>query len=145
MPINKKDYHPKWKTISRWIRSKRAGNRCEWCGATNHKAHPITGALVILTVAHLDRDRNNNRFSNLAALCQGCHLFHDLCQHLYSRKYGSATRYKTGQLFPLPPVTVCHKLLEQRKSIRCSLKPTTRVVTAAAQIGLLFDFPGPNP
>lgn len=44
---------------------------------------------VILTVAHLDRDRSNNAPSNLAALCQRCHLNHDRhAQHIPGRRYG---------------------------------------------------------
>jgi hypothetical protein len=43
---------------------------------------------VVLTVAHLDQDRNNNRFSNLKALCQCCHLKIDKGQHIANRKYG---------------------------------------------------------
>lgn len=50
------------------------------------KFHGLTK--VILTVAHLDRDSTNNDRSNLAALCQRCHLRHDLYQHLANRKYG---------------------------------------------------------
>lgn len=38
--------------------------------------------------AHLDHDHTNNRFSNLAALCQKCHLTHDAKQHQANRKYG---------------------------------------------------------
>lgn len=44
---------------------------------------------IILTVAHLDRDRWNNDPANLAALCQRCHLNHDRhAQHIPHRKYG---------------------------------------------------------
>jgi len=44
---------------------------------------------IILTVAHLDRDRTNNALENLAALCQRCHLNHDRqAQHIPHRKYG---------------------------------------------------------
>jgi 5-methylcytosine-specific restriction endonuclease McrA len=96
MPINYKEYHPKWSLISRLIRFRRAGNRCEWCGAENYQAHPITGSKVVLTVAHIDHDKENNRFSNLAALCQRCHLRHDLPQHLANRKYGR--NWKKAQL-----------------------------------------------
>lgn len=88
MPIDYKHYHPKWTLISRMIRFRRAGNRCEWCGAINHLPHPITGNKVVLTVAHIDRNKANNRFSNLAALCQRCHLKHDMKQHVDNRKYG---------------------------------------------------------
>jgi len=44
---------------------------------------------IILTVAHLDRNRENNDPENLAALCQRCHLNHDRqAQHIPHRKYG---------------------------------------------------------
>lgn len=100
MPINYKYYHPKWKLISRLIRFKRADNKCEWCGAVNLAAHPITGSRVVLTVAHIDHDKNNNRFNNLAALCQRCHLGHDIKQHAANRTYGRNWKGKhQGKLF----------------------------------------------
>lgn len=43
---------------------------------------------IVLTVAHLDHDKTNNQFNNLAALCQKCHLTHDIKQHILNRKYG---------------------------------------------------------
>lgn len=48
--------------------------------------HDITGDPF--TVAHIDRNKHNNRFSNLVALCQRCHLRHDHQQHIANRKYG---------------------------------------------------------
>lgn len=88
MPIDYRKYHPKWSLISRLIRTKRARNKCEQCGAENHQPHPRTGARVVLTVAHLDRDIRNNRFDNLAALCQACHFCHDRADNIKRRKYG---------------------------------------------------------
>jgi 5-methylcytosine-specific restriction endonuclease McrA len=88
MPINYREYHPKWKLISHLIRNLRAKNRCEWCDAKNWQPHPVTGSTVVLTVAHIDHDKKNNRFDNLAALCQRCHLDHDRHQHAANRKYG---------------------------------------------------------
>ena len=88
MPIDYKNYHPKWSLISHLIRFVRAGNKCEQCQAENYQPHPLTGSKVILTVAHLDHDRSHNRFYNLAALCQRCHLMHDMAQHIYNRRYG---------------------------------------------------------
>ena len=88
MPINYKEYHPKWSLISRLIRFKRAKNKCEWCGAENYQPHPKTGSGVVLTVAHLDHNKTNNNFDNLKALCQKCHLSHDLQHHIQNRKYG---------------------------------------------------------
>lgn len=126
MPIDYKEYHPKWHLISRLIRYHRAKNRCEWCGAPNGEiiARGAKGTQfentymvdegyvydanngkylgrykgsdyledrftkVVLTVAHLDHDKTNNRFWNLAALCQKCHLGYDLHRHIRKRKYG---------------------------------------------------------
>jgi hypothetical protein len=50
------------------------------------KFHGLTR--IILTVAHLDRNSQNNDRENLAALCQRCHLSHDIHQHIANRKYG---------------------------------------------------------
>src|SRR5690606_483631 len=43
---------------------------------------------IVLTVAHIDQNKNNNSFFNLAAWCQACHLHHDRFQHAQNRKYG---------------------------------------------------------
>ncbi|MDJ1500487.1 hypothetical protein [Xanthocytophaga agilis] len=106
MPIDYKDYHPKWTLIRRLI-LKRASNKCESCGADNHELHPksietittpdiftgeelttVTGTKVILTIAHLDHDVKNNRFNNLKALCQACHLNYDREDNIQRKKYG---------------------------------------------------------
>lgn len=101
MSINYNQYHPKWTLIRRLILN-RSSYRCECCGANQREEHPITGSIVYLTIAHLDRNRNNNQFWNLAALCQRCHLIYDLNQRLYSLKYGSETQYCNGRLFNIP-------------------------------------------
>lgn len=111
MPINYKEYHPKWKLISRLIRFTRAKNQCEWCGAINSQPHPITRSKVVLTVAHIDRNKDNNRFWNLAALCQRCHLKHDVCQHVNNRKYGKHWKKHqinifTGELTIKTPIDI---------------------------------------
>jgi heterodisulfide reductase subunit B len=97
-------YHPKWSLISYLVRTVRAKNRCERCGAANHQPHPVTGSMVYLTTAHLDRNRDNNRFWNLRALCQRCHLSHDRNQHNHARKYGRETQYLNGKLFEVAPL-----------------------------------------
>lgn len=62
----------------------RAGNRCEWCGAENHKPHPKTGSQVVLTTAHVyDHRPERADLENLAALCQRCHLNHDRHRHVH--------------------------------------------------------------
>jgi 5-methylcytosine-specific restriction endonuclease McrA len=75
-PENKARYPKDWPAISRAIRA-RAGNRCEWCAATNGEPHPITLSRVVLTVAHLDHTPENCSPENLKALCQRCHNRYD--------------------------------------------------------------------
>lgn len=115
MPIDYKEYHPDWKAISLRIRNERAGGKCEWCGRVNGLYY-ITNAdgtpdkifpecddkdyaevckeygshvvRIVLTVAHIDRDKTNNDDANLAALCQRCHLNHDRHQHAENRRNG---------------------------------------------------------
>ena len=41
--------------------------------------------VVKLTVAHLNHTAGDDRDENLAALCQGCHLRHDVAHHKDSR------------------------------------------------------------
>lgn len=137
MPIDYKEYHPKWSLISRLIRFKRANNRCEFCGVLNKSLIKRLGKMkfrqlyaneidmvfsrvrnkhttpteslkhygftkIVLTVAHLDHDKNNNRFHNLAALCQSCHLHHDRHHHANSLKYGRNHKNNQIQLFGNP-------------------------------------------
>jgi hypothetical protein len=106
-------YPANWPEISQRIRE-RAGNRCERCGVSNHAVgardasgtwhdiseiermgtagvyntfgeNPPAPIKIILTVAHLDQDPSHNDDSNLAALCQRCHLNHDRPWNLVKR------------------------------------------------------------
>lgn len=99
MPIDYSTYPEGWKTLSVYIRTVRAQNRCEWCGVENYSVNPVTGARVVLTVAHINQDITDNREDNLAALCQACHLKHDADQH--AKNAGETRRKKkisVGQL-----------------------------------------------
>lgn len=104
MPIDYSEYHPKWSLISRLIRFHRAGNRCEGsprhpnCRAINGEPHPSTGSVVVLTTAHLDHNIQNNKFSNLKAWCQRCHLVYDANHHANSRRYGRDWKKDQTQL-----------------------------------------------
>lgn len=93
MPIRKEmlaRYPSDWALRSRFVRFVRARNRCEWCGAHNGKAHPITGSRVVLTAAHVyDHRPEAASLLNLAALCQRCHNRHDA-------KMRAANRRKSG-------------------------------------------------
>jgi len=89
MPIDYSKYPENWKLKSRFIREVRAGGKCEECGAENYMPHPITGSYVILTVAHLYYSEDKTKFcqlDQLKAMCQKCHLFYDLPQHIEKRK-----------------------------------------------------------
>jgi len=85
MPIDYKEYHEHWKIISKGT-IKKAKNKCELCDAGNGKPHWKTGSKVVLTVHHIDGDKDNNNKMNLIALCQRCHLRLDLQKHVRNRK-----------------------------------------------------------
>lgn len=105
-PENRDRYPVDWPAISRSIRFDRADGRCECdgrCGSRHHphddrclavhgSPHPSTGSMVVLTVAHLDHTPEHCEPSNLAAMCQACHLSYDRDHHRQTR---------TG-LVPLP-------------------------------------------
>lgn len=112
MPIskeNKSKYPNNWKQISLDIRTK-ADNKCQFCGIENHSigyrdkdgsfielqpSHQVDIDIeennlklikIVLTVAHLDHNPENNQLENLKALCQKCHLNYDKFHHLESRQ-----------------------------------------------------------
>lgn len=88
MPIDYSKYPPDWEERRARI-LKRAGNRCEWCGAPNYTTKE-NGTKVVLTIAHMDHDSENWNVSDdrLKALCQACHLGYDRWRHIAKRKYG---------------------------------------------------------
>ena len=69
MPRRSRGQYPAdWPVIARQVKDL-AGWCCVRCG---HPHDPEAGRT--LTVHHLDLDPGNNRWWNLAALCQACHL-----------------------------------------------------------------------
>ncbi|MEU6899508.1 hypothetical protein [Streptomyces virginiae] len=99
-PENRALYPMNWPDISRAIRIDRAMWRCECdgrcgtphggrCTARNSKPNPMTGSIVVLTVAHLDHNPANCDPANLMAACQACHLRYDAEHHRQTR---AATR-----------------------------------------------------
>jgi hypothetical protein len=64
----KGDYDEQWSGIAREIKRK-CGWRCVRCGHIHERE---TGH--VLTVHHLDMNRENNAWWNLVPLCQRCHL-----------------------------------------------------------------------
>ncbi len=59
-------YSRNWAEIADAVKDA-AGWKCVRCGSENIPGH-------VLTVHHLDMNRENNAWWNLAALCQVCHL-----------------------------------------------------------------------
>jgi hypothetical protein len=102
MTFHPERYPANWNEISQRIRE-RERNRCLFCGAENHKPHPDTGKIVVLTVAHLDHTEQNCSDENLAALCQRCHLRYDARQHATN---AATTRHRkklaAGQIEMIP-------------------------------------------
>lgn len=118
-PIDYREYPPNWKTEIVPTVLERAGHRCEQCGVENHRlihrygkgmndwtywpegmeseawtAEGKKATKIVLTVAHLDHDKENHQVSldRLRAWCQKCHLGHDLQHHIDNRKYGRKHR-----------------------------------------------------
>lgn len=141
-----------WPELSRLIRFRRAGGRCEHCRRPHgsHVVHlgdgrwwdgdaaiwrdgrgrrlrslpppdqapprqPVFAGIaplhprtthVVLATAHLNHNPGDNRFSNLAALCQRCHMIHDAPEHRRRRWLNRYHSRAIGDLFarPIPGV-----------------------------------------
>ena len=98
MPIDYADYPANWMEIREAI-LERAGHKCEGCGVPNHEIGirtrsgiwakaPVTYRpgnyfagekciKIVLTIAHVDHNIDNNDPANLKAWCQKCHNRHD--------------------------------------------------------------------
>lgn len=77
-PENRDRYPDDWELRSYFVRFVRGRGRCEWCGAQHGQAHPVTGAIVVLTTAHVWSEAPEAcALLNLAGLCQRCHNRHD--------------------------------------------------------------------
>lgn len=104
MPMDRSKYPDNWEEISLSARQD-AGWRCQGspaypdCRAEQGKPHPVTGSKVVLTVAHLDHNPQNNDPDNLRVWCQRCHLTYDAKYHAANARRTRAQR--AGQL-PLP-------------------------------------------
>lgn len=117
MPMDKRNYPPDWRAISKRIRAQ-ANQQCQECGVVNgafgardkhdkwHDVADIDGLnsdvgyclfgddypkiiRIVLIVAHLDHNTWNNDDSNLKSLCQRCRLRLDGPRH---KEHAKATR-----------------------------------------------------
>jgi 5-methylcytosine-specific restriction endonuclease McrA len=114
MPCNYKEYPDNWKWLSAQI-IKDAGNKCELCYAPNgvtvnrskssqypwEMAHQDGGkeTVIVLTVHHIDSNKQNSKKQNLIALCQRCHLRLDLQKHMKNRKLKRTSAGENTLLF----------------------------------------------
>lgn len=103
MPCDSSRYHPDWTSIVRQIKAQ-ADDRCEFCGVPNgaygfreegtglfFEGDPDSGPCsqtpgprcfrIVLTIAHLNHDIDDNDPANLRCLCQKCHLAWDRQHH----------------------------------------------------------------
>ena len=108
MPISQENqarYPANWREISLRIKH-RAGMRCEGvpgepaCGAIHGARHPITGSVVVLTVAHMDHQPENCSDENLRALCQRCHNRYDSKHRRGNAARTNRAKKRNGELFP---------------------------------------------
>ncbi len=86
--VNRARYPKDWRTgVVPRVRA-RSGNRCECigecgshidlrCEAVNAAPHPVTGAKVVLAVAHLDHTPEHCDDANLRHWCPLCHNRYD--------------------------------------------------------------------
>jgi len=109
MPIRPEErsrYPPNWPEISRMVRDE-AGNACEGspayptCRAENGKPHPVTGSIVVLTVAHLDHQPEHVSRENLRAWCQRCHVTYDAEHHAQTAARTRRRRLEEAGQLPL--------------------------------------------
>jgi 5-methylcytosine-specific restriction endonuclease McrA len=107
MPCDYKKYPKDWKRIV-MDRRKEANNKCELCYAPNrayvdrpinesdriHWAHPwylcntegSKSTKIVLTLHHIDCNKQNNTRQNLILLCQKCHCRLDTGLHIEHAK-----------------------------------------------------------
>lgn len=77
LPPQEKEKHPRWVNGKRTyikIAKKHHAQRCFHCHKTEN-----------LQVHHMDRNRNNNHFSNLRFVCPHCHLTIEHADRLHKR------------------------------------------------------------
>lgn len=104
-PENLSRYPANWKQIRAEI-LKRERNQCRLCFVKNHtvgyrdglgKFHKCKAGhgtvRIVLTIAHLDHQPENNKPWNLAALCQRCHNIID-----YSHRRANADATRRGKV-----------------------------------------------
>lgn len=124
MPCDYRLYAKDWKTKIRPDILERDNHCCKFCGVKNYslihrygngmedwcywpegmesEAWTLDGkksTKIILTIAHLDHNKQNNDYDNLAALCQKCHLGIDLKNHMANARNTRIKKKGLQELF----------------------------------------------
>lgn len=114
-PENRGRYPKTWRDMVRQARE-RSGDRCEClgqcgldhggrCNVENHKPHPRTGSVVVLTLAHEHGvPLEETSIDRMFHACQQCHLRYDKHIHAANRRETIRARKATGDLFGLAVV-----------------------------------------
>jgi 5-methylcytosine-specific restriction endonuclease McrA len=99
MPIDRSLYPPNWDEISKAVKDE-TGWCCEGspafpnCHIAHGQPHPVTGSIVVLTVAHLDHNPAHNERANLRAWCQRCHNTYDRTHRIKNARRTRARKRK---------------------------------------------------
>lgn len=72
---------------------------------------------IVLTIAHLDHTPEHCEDENLQALCQRCHLLHDIDHHNETRRKTMRERKAIGDLFIEVASTEIHEPKRTKKKI----------------------------
>lgn len=105
-PENRDRYPKDWKTVIVPAVRERSGNRCEGspaypdCRAENGQPHPVTGSIVVLTVAHLHITPLESRdIRGMRHWCQRCHNTYDAPMRRAGIKSRERAKAALGDLF----------------------------------------------
>lgn len=101
-PENRARYPANWPDIARAVKEA-AGYACVGstaypdCKVLDGMAHPVTGSVVVLTVAHLDHTPENCEPENLRCWCQRCHNTYDAPMRAAGRRQRAAAARHADQ------------------------------------------------
>lgn len=68
----------------------------DYVGEVANHTTKDTSVVIVLTIAHLDHDIENNNYDNLKALCQKCHL--NLDKELHQKNRAATINKKKKQI-----------------------------------------------
>lgn len=141
MPANYRLYPANWLTEIRPLILRRAGwdpdagteASCEHCHILNYtyrynyNSMCLKPAKIVLTIAHLDQNRNNNDPNNLSALCQRCHFNHDRPFNLKAAARTRERKKRRGQWCSRFWKTRSNAVADKDGSVKFNVQMPTKV------------------